>query len=333
MLLVLKLGARTRVGLVALTVSVAFVACQAPLAIPRLDANLSGWDQPYVGVEGIRVHAFRTGAVRSLEGAVFAGGSWTSVVDMGAWAFVIEHPTKGLIVFDTGMAARASKEPEHYVGWLGAKMRMLDAPGGASLIEQMRSAGLDPAAVTYVVLSHVHFDHTGGVQDFPSAKIVVSAAEKEWIMHGLGKTDFVDLEALDGLSSWQVVDYQAEKPVATLMAAHDLLGDGSILTVDLSGHTPGSTGMVIRAPGAPVLLTGDAAWTEKSWRWPARPIKAADDDRWWEQAWRIKRFAELEPLLVVVPGHDDTAVAAIALPAFVAHAAPGQTVRPDGVGS
>lgn len=309
--------------LAALVICLPLFSCQQPIPIPRIESTLEGWAQPYQGVAGIRIHAFRTGAVNGVEGATFAGGSWTTAVEMGAWSFVIEHPTAGLIVFDAGLSQRARTEPEHYVGWLGAKLRMLNVPEGAGLAEQMVGAGLDPSAVTYVVISHAHYDHVGAIPDFPKATVVISAGEKAWVEGDLSAMDFVDLEPLAGMANWQVVDFAAEKPLATMIAAHDLLGDGSILTTDFSGHTPGSMGLIVRAPDAPVLLTGDAAWTEKSWRWPARPIWAFDMDLWWEQAWRIKKFAMLEPLLVVVPGHDDAAVAAIGLASFVAHPAPG----------
>ncbi|MFN2425189.1 MAG: MBL fold metallo-hydrolase [Candidatus Binatia bacterium] len=272
----------------------------------------------------MKVHAFRTGSVRSVEGATFAGGSWTTLVEMGAWAFVIEHPSAGLVVFDTGLSDRARTDPEHYLGWFGASLDMLDVPEGATLAAQMRAAGLDAREVRRVVISHLHYDHTGGIADFPNAVVIVNSAEKAWVEKGVRKTDFVDVDALAGMASWQLVDYRAEKPLATLLAAHDLVGDGSILTVDLSGHTPGSTGLIVRTAEAPILLTGDAAWTEKSWRWPARPIWAYDMSLWWEQAWRIKKFAMLEPRLVVVPGHDDRAVANVAVASFVAHDQPGR---------
>jgi glyoxylase-like metal-dependent hydrolase (beta-lactamase superfamily II) len=306
-----------------LVASLFLAGCQEPLPIPRIEPGLENWSQPYKGVPDLKVHAFRTGAVRSIEGAVFAGGSWTSTVQMGAWAFVVEHPTSGLIVFDTGMSDRGRTEPEHYVGWLGAKLGMLKVPEGATLASQMRANGLDPANVTRVVVSHVHFDHTGGIRDFPNATIVVSLAEKSWVVRGVRKTDFVDLEALQGMERWQTIDFSVEKPLATLLAAHDLLGDGSVFAVDLSGHTPGSTGLVVRTADAPILLTGDAAWTKKSWMWPARPISAYDMTLWWEQAWRIKRFALLEPRLVVIPGHDDLAVADAGVATFIPHDPPG----------
>ena len=309
--------------LLALATSLSLLACHEPLPVPRIEPSLEGWAQPYQGLAGIRVHAFRTGAVRSVEAATFAGGSWTTMVEMGAWAFVIEHPTAGLVVFDTGLSDRARTDPGHYLGWVGARLDMIDVPEGGSLVAQMRAAGLDPGGVTRVVISHLHYDHTGGIADFPNAAVIVSAAEKAWVEKGVSKADFVDVDALAGMARWKVVDYQAEKPLATLLAAHDLVGDGSLLTVDLSGHTPGSTGLIVRSAEAPVLLTGDAAWVEKSWRWPARPIWAFDMALWWEQAWRIKKFAMLEPRLVVVPGHDDMAVAAIGIASFVVHDPPG----------
>lgn len=305
--------------MVAAVASLVLAACQDPLPIPRIEASLEGWDQPYQGVDGIEIHAFRTGAVRSLEGATFAGGSWTAVVEMGAWAFVVEHPTAGLIVFDTGLSDRARTEPEHYVGWLGTQLDMIEMDEGQTLRAQMRAAGLDPADVAFVVISHLHYDHTGGISDFPNAVVVVSQAEKAWVEAGVTRTDFVDVEALGGIRGWKTIDFASEKPLATLGAAHDLTGDSSVFVVDLAGHTPGSQGLLVRAPDAAVLMTGDAAWTEQNWRWPARPVFAFDMDRWWEQAWRIRKFASLEPNLVVIPGHDDRAVAEVALESFTAH--------------
>ena len=75
----------------------------------------------------------------------------------------------------------------------------VDVPPGAGLAEQMRAAGLDPGDVTRVVLSHAHFDHTGGIPDFPNATVTVSAAERHWVETGLRATDFVDLDPLQGM--------------------------------------------------------------------------------------------------------------------------------------
>lgn len=43
--------------------------------------------------------------------------------------------------------------------------------------EAVRAAGLDPSAVRTVVLSHLHYDHAGNVEDFPDAQVVLQQAE------------------------------------------------------------------------------------------------------------------------------------------------------------
>ncbi len=98
-----------------------------------------------------------------------------------------------------------------------------------------------------------------------------------------------------------------------------MFGDDSIIAVDLSGHTAGSQGLIVKAPGAPVLLTGDAAWTEQSWRFAAPPIDAHDMKLWWEQVWRIKKFASLVPSLIVIPGHDLSVLDRVDSAAIVNH--------------
>jgi len=322
---VIRRPLRASVLVVAFASALAFLsACHEPLAVPRIEPSLEGWAQPYQGLPGLKVHAFRTGAVRGLEAAAFAGGSWTTRTSMGAWAFVIEHPTQGLIVFDTGLGDRARTEPEHFVGWIGTKLAVLDVPEHASLSEQMKSAGLSPGDVRMVVLSHLHFDHTGDLEAFPNAKVMIAAAEKDWAAAGVRRIDFVDTDALVGMARWQTIDYQSEKPLAIFVASHDFIGDGSVIGLDLAGHTPGNQGLLVRTPEAPLLFTGDAAWTEKSWRWTAKPISAWDMSRWWEQIWRINKFAMLEPRVLVVPSHDDIAVASIGIPSFIHHDQPGK---------
>ncbi|MBK1658656.1 MBL fold metallo-hydrolase [Paracraurococcus ruber] len=79
----------------------------------------------------------------------------------------VETP-RGLVVFDAGNGV---------------------TPAGATMgrmMENMRAAGLDPAAVQTVIHSHFHGDHVNGLLDaqgaraFPNAEIVVPAAEWAW---------------------------------------------------------------------------------------------------------------------------------------------------------
>jgi glyoxylase-like metal-dependent hydrolase (beta-lactamase superfamily II) len=62
--------------------------------------------------------------------------------------------------------------------------------------------------------------------------------------------------------------------------------------------------VLVRLPAAPVLLCGNLAWTKEQYVHARLPGLLADRQAWWEKIWRLKKFAELAPELVVLPGHE-----------------------------
>jgi N-acyl homoserine lactone hydrolase len=308
--------------------------CGEPLPIPRIDPVLYAWRQPYAGIEGLRVHVFNTGSMTLPSALVYSGGSWTEEIVIDVPAFVIEHPEHGLIVFDTGFNGRVHDAPEPYLGVVLTAIGSFDMPEEATLDVQMRAAGLDPDAVTHVVLSHLHFDHAGAVEAFPRAAVVVARREREAALESgvLGGLTFFGQD-WDAVGTWLEIDYDSGEPFATFSAHHDLLGDGSIVLVDLRGHTAGSQGAIIRTVGAPVLLTGDAAAIEQSWKYAARPLVADDVEAWWKQVWRIKKLVQLEPSTIVVPGHDLAALRRARHEAVSVHRMDRDGARPGTDGS
>lgn len=300
-------------------VPLVLAGCHDPLVIPKIEPVVAGLEDGFPGVDGIRIHAFNTGSVRSPEAAVWAGGSWTDTEAMEVFAFAIEHPSAGLVLFDTGLSPSAAEDPSRYVGTVGRELGMIEMLPGQDLPSQMREAGLNIEDVSLIVISHLHFDHTGTIESFPNAEVVIAAAEKS-APHGEGlMPDFVFPDEFDAVAKWRELDYEQGAPFATFVSHFDLIGDGSLIAVSLSGHTPGSQGLLIRSGEGPVLLTGDAAWTEKSWRYAARPIQAWNMAAWWEQAWRIRRYWQLSPGSTVIPGHDATAVERSRSAALLSH--------------
>ena len=293
--------------------------CSDPLPIPRIEPRLHHWPRPYEGVDGLTVHVFNTGLMRSPRGAVYAGGSWGENAELDMLAFVVEHPDGAVVVFDTGLSQRVRTDMADYLGWIYTQLDMVETDMGQDLPSQMLAAGLDPESVDTVVLSHMHYDHTGTVEAFPHASVVVSSRERSAAGRDPLTRGFFVRDDTDEVSDWVEIDYDLGEPYATFIAHEDLLGDGSVVAVDLRGHTPGSQGLVVRTPGAPILLTGDAAWVDESWRYAARPIWADDMRMWWEQIWRIKKFSQLEPRLLVIPGHDGGPARRAELEALVYH--------------
>jgi glyoxylase-like metal-dependent hydrolase (beta-lactamase superfamily II) len=293
-----------RGGLIALLVAIVACGCAEPRRVGRVEPVLHNWEQPYRGLAGLELHVFNTGSMHMPAGAVFRGGSWLSRRRLDVPAFVVAHPSGDLVVFDTGLRPRAASGGRAYLGLVVSGLDLVDRSDGEALPDQMRAAGLDPGRVTHVVLSHMHFDHTGTIEAFANASIVTASGEKQAALAASRHLDFYREEDWASSARWVEIRYDVGQPYATFVSHHDLLGDGSIVLVDLHGHTPGSQGMLLATSGAPILLTGDAAWVEQSWRYPAEPVSAWDMDTWWQQIWRIKKFVQLVPTALVVPGHD-----------------------------
>jgi glyoxylase-like metal-dependent hydrolase (beta-lactamase superfamily II) len=294
----------SRVAVACALVAVFACGCDEDRGVPRIDPDLRNWDTPYEGKAGVRLHVFNTGSMLVPEAAVFRGGNWFVRRRLDVPAFVIETSNSDLVVFDTGLSDEIRTNRFGYLGLVGSMLNRVDMPATGALPVQMKAAGLDPGRVRYVVLSHLHFDHTGSIRAFPGATVVTARGEKDEALATSGFMDFFREQDFNGAARWTEIDYSAGEPFATFLSHHDLLGDGAMILVDLHGHTRGSQGMLLRAPQGPILLTGDAAWVDESWVYAGTPISADDMEAWWEQIWRIKKMAQVVPQLLVVAGHD-----------------------------
>ncbi len=278
--------------------------CERARRVPRIDAELVGWPRPYQGVAGLELHVFSTGSMSLPRGLLFYGGSWIERETIDVPAYVLRHPSGRLVVFDSGYAGAVRDDPNEYLGFFVSLVGSFAMGRDRELPEQMEAAGMDPAAVTHVVLSHLHFDHAGSVERFPGAEVVVSRHERAAALAASGPLSPFRPTDFDDVARWHPLELEREAPYATFADHVDLLGDGSLEIVPLPGHTLGSIGMIARLLDGPVLFAGDAAAVEESWRFAAFPARSEDRDAWWDSIWRIKKFLQLIPDAVVAGGHD-----------------------------
>jgi len=95
--------------------------------------------------------------------------------------FVLEHDD-GIVLFDTGLDPRVISDPEYWRnritrGFMSRIYRFEMGPD-ETLANQLQSAGYEPSDVIKAVLSHLHFDHVGGILDIPHAKLLVIPSAK-----------------------------------------------------------------------------------------------------------------------------------------------------------
>ncbi|WP_031235161.1 N-acyl homoserine lactonase family protein [Asticcacaulis sp. AC402] len=117
-----------------------------------------------------------------------------------------------------------------------------------SLIDQLTQLGVKPYAVKYVGISHIHGDHTGQASSFPAATLL------------LGKGDWDKIKAAnkadDPLVHW-VSGTGKSEPVP---ADKDVFGDGSVVMLNMPGHTDGHHSLLVKLKAnGYVLISGDLA--------------------------------------------------------------------------
>ncbi|MFN8202402.1 MAG: N-acyl homoserine lactonase family protein [Solirubrobacteraceae bacterium] len=157
-------------------------------------------------------------------------------------AYLIETDRERILI-DTGLHPDAAADAAARYGEASTVARFFGLEQKRSLAEQV-----DLATVTLVVLSHLHFDHAGGLGLVPeSVPIVMQRAE--W--------DAGRKRAAIERNFFQPRDYDVEPRRLRLVEGdHDLLGDGSIELLFTPGHTPGHQSVRI---GGELILGIDVA--------------------------------------------------------------------------
>jgi N-acyl homoserine lactone hydrolase len=226
-------------------------------------------------------------------------------------AFVIRHPEAGPILVDTGMHPDALEDLRGDFGPLmGLVFRTLRPAGPFDA--QLRALGVDPAAVTRVVMTHLHVDHTSAMRLLPNAEFV--CAREEWdaaTAPRASRAGYVRHHLPDRQRMRLLEFGDAGEPHGPFDRTIDLLGDGSLRLLSTPGHTRGHLSVLLDAE-RPVLLVGDAAYTLRSIDEQRLPLLSADDDRARDSLRQLKAYADARPDATLVPTHDPEAWRALA---------------------
>jgi len=188
------------------------------------------------------------------------------------------------ILVDTGLHPEAVSDPESRYGD-GTALGHFGLEQEEGLAEQA-----DLSTVTRLVLTHLHFDHAGGLALIPrSVPIVVQRVEWE------AAHDRAGVER----NFFQPADYANAPSNLTLVDGdHDLLGDGSITLLSTPGHTSGHQSVRI----GDLVLGADVALFASGLDDLKFPAFGADQEAQIRSAERLRRLRDAG--LTIQPGHD-----------------------------
>jgi glyoxylase-like metal-dependent hydrolase (beta-lactamase superfamily II) len=167
-------------------------------------------------------------------------------------SYLIVHP-RGNVLFDSGLNLRARTDAASYLGPVGIRFATFHFPAGDEILARLEVLGVAAADVTYLVNSHLHYDHCGGNAQIPDAEIIVQRPEWE---HALALPD--------DDPGYRKVDFDTGQRVRRIVGELDLFGDGSVTCLPTYGHTPGHQSLRVRTRSGEFILCGDACYLRES---------------------------------------------------------------------
>lgn len=183
--------------------------------------------------------------------------------------YVIRHP-HGVVVFDTGQDIASVNEtnyfPKGIVGWLYSRLARFEIGERQTFTKGLESLGISKDEIKYVILSHLHQDHIGGLPELAGSSAIVVVSGDE-----LRATE-KPFALLDGYMNNHIyldgITYEMPRfsEITTLgipgfSEGWDMFNDGKLVVLPLSGHTAGSQGLLVNwNSDNPIFLVGDLTY-------------------------------------------------------------------------
>ena len=181
----------------------------------------------------LRLYVFDCGTLHVADMARFQlKKEEVSTTDLSVACYLIVHP-KGTMIWDTGAVPDSAWKPtgdpvtQHLVLQDGEQR---DVVMRKSLQSQLAEIGYSPSAITYLALSHYHYDHTANANEFAGATWLVRQIERDTMF------------SANPAGAVQPSTYSALRDSKTVIITtddYDVFGDGTVVIKFAPGHTPG----------------------------------------------------------------------------------------------
>ena len=232
----------------------------------------------------IKIHVFHTGEVCVAPELPFGGEHCSTIKASGVFAkkserlwlpvsaYLIEC-SHGKILFDCGwhrdMSPNGVFDKKAQVKSLGSLPLYVANQGrmekGAAIDEQLSVRGIHPVDLDLVLLSHLDCDHANGLKLVSDAKQIL--VSKDELLFAENKTPVNRIRYnADWWRGTKIQTFEWNGTEGPAEKSYDVFGDGSLVMVNIPGHSKGLCALKITgSDGRFVLLFADGGYAKKSW--------------------------------------------------------------------
>ena len=247
----------------------------------------------------MKLYFFEAGILKSFKQYFTLGLGIGEPFDVPVPFLLIDHP-KGIVMFDTGNALEiVSNKEEHWGDILAAYDPVMTEDQWC--VNAIQKVGYKPADVKYVILSHLHLDHAGGVGHFPNAKYIVQRDELHYayVPDSFMKGAYIRKD-FDKPVDWWILEGWRDDRL-------DLFGDGKIIIYFTPGHTPGHQSILVNLRNSgPMFFAADSCYTAENIDNDVLPGLAWNPSEVVKTVQRMKNLREFYGAQIVT-GHDPEA--------------------------
>jgi glyoxylase-like metal-dependent hydrolase (beta-lactamase superfamily II) len=209
----------------------------------------------------MRIHHLNCISQCALGGALTDGRTLGLRGCLPVHCLAVESPG-GLVLVDTGFGLGDVRDPAARLSKLSLFVNRPDLRESMTAVRQLAALGYEPEDVRHIVLTHLDFDHAGGIEDFPEAKVHLLLGEQEAALGRRTTLDRIRYRPQQwGVTRARWHGYTPGEGETwfgfSAVRALEGLSDEMAL-VPLVGHTLGHAGVAVHEDGGWLLLAGDA---------------------------------------------------------------------------
>lgn len=206
------------------------------------------------GVVLMKISVLYLGRIECKKDALVRCEDQNAMIKSPISAILIQHPTLGNVLYDTG------NHPLYTTKYSAETLETYPIAEFLSIEEALGSKGLTPADIDMIILSHLHFDHAGGLCYFENTKAIKNVVVAENELKNAYYQVMTDQGGAYVKSTFDFDDI-VFKPISEDTA----LADDLSLFIQQS-HTPGLIGMVLNTQSrGTVITTSDSIYTRENY--------------------------------------------------------------------